>query len=36
LFIVVIGFAKITGHWDTIITYNEWKELIPQAHQIGH
>ena len=36
LFIAVVGFAKITGHWDTIITYNEWKELIPQVNQIGH
>ncbi|MCQ6281487.1 4Fe-4S binding protein [Bacillus sp. EB600] len=36
LFIVVVSFAKITGHWNTIITYNEWKELIPQVNQIGH
>jgi polyferredoxin len=36
LFILVVGIAKITGHWDTVITYNEWKELIPQVNQIGH
>jgi Fe-S-cluster-containing hydrogenase component 2 len=36
LFILVVGFAKITGHWNTVITYNEWKELIPQNNQIGH
>jgi polyferredoxin len=36
LFILVVGLAKITGHWDTVITYTEWKELIPQVNQIGH
>lgn len=36
LFIIVVGIAKMTGHWDTAITYNEWKELIPQVNQIGH
>ncbi|ETI70604.1 4Fe-4S binding protein [Neobacillus vireti] len=36
LFFVVIGIAKITGHWDTIISYKEWKELIPDARYIGH
>ncbi|WP_160723899.1 4Fe-4S binding protein [Bacillus sp. USDA818B3_A] len=36
LFFIVVGFAKMTGHWDTIITYDEWKQLIPEAHSIGH
>jgi polyferredoxin len=36
LFFVVIGIAKITGHWDTIISYKEWKDLIPDARYIGH
>jgi polyferredoxin len=36
LFILVVGLAKTTGHWDTVITYTEWKELIPQVNQIGH
>lgn len=36
LFIVVVGFAKITGHWDTIISYEEWKKLIPDANYVGH
>ena len=36
LFFVVIGIAKMTGHWDTIISYQEWKELIPDARYIGH
>jgi len=36
LFFVVIGVAKMTGHWNTIITYAEWKQLIPEARYIGH
>lgn len=36
LFILVVGIAKVTGHWDTIITYNEWKQLIPDANYVGH
>ncbi|WML51193.1 4Fe-4S dicluster domain-containing protein [Neobacillus sp. PS3-12] len=36
LFILVVGIAKITGHWDTVITNSEWKILIPQINQIGH
>ena len=34
LFFVIITFAKITGHWDTIISYDEWKQLIPEAKNI--
>lgn len=36
LFFVVVGIAKLTGHWETILTYEEWKELIPGARYIGH
>jgi len=36
LFFIIIGIAKMTGHWDTIISYDEWKELIPEAQYIGH
>ena len=36
LFCIVIGTAKMTGHWNTIITYAEWKQLIPDARYIGH
>ncbi|CRK81937.1 4Fe-4S binding protein [Neobacillus massiliamazoniensis] len=36
LFIVVVSIAKITGHWDTVISFNDWKELIPTANDIGH
>ncbi|MGG1396625.1 4Fe-4S binding protein [Bacillus salipaludis] len=36
LFILVVGIAKITGHWNTIISYEEWKQLIPEVSNIGH
>jgi polyferredoxin len=36
LFIIVVGFAKLTGHWDTAITYKEWQKLLPDANYIGH
>lgn len=35
-FILVVGIAKVTGHWHTILTSNDWKQLIPHANQIGH
>jgi hypothetical protein len=35
-FILVVGIAKITGHWNTIISYEEWKQLIPEVNNIGH
>ncbi len=36
LFFVVVGVAKVTGHWNTILTYEDWKELIPYARYVGH
>ena len=36
LFILVVGYAKISGHWDTVITYKEWQKLLPNANYIGH
>ncbi|WP_066069494.1 4Fe-4S binding protein [Neobacillus soli] len=36
LFFVIIGIAKLTGHWETIISYEEWKKLLPDARYIGH
>ena len=36
LFLVVVGIAKLTGHWHTIISYDEWKQLIPEARNVGH
>jgi polyferredoxin len=36
LFFLVVIIAKVTGHWNTILTYDDWKQLIPQSSNIGH
>lgn len=36
LFFVVVGAAKLTGHWNTILTDQDWKQLIPDAKYTGH
>jgi len=36
LFILVVGFAKITGHWETVLSIKDWKQLIPDINNIGH
>lgn len=36
LFLIIVGVAKLTGHWNTVISYQEWKQLIPNAGNIGH
>lgn len=36
LFFLLVLIAKLTGNWDTIITYDEYIELIPYIDRIGH
>lgn len=36
LFFIMVFAAKLTGHWDTSLTYNDFKALIPWANYIGH
>lgn len=36
LFVLMIIIAKLTGNWNTIITYEEFIELIPYIDRIGH
>jgi polyferredoxin len=36
LFILMVIIAKLTGNWNTIITYDEFFELIPYIDRIGH
>ncbi|WP_251554202.1 4Fe-4S binding protein [Neobacillus muris] len=36
LFFLVVAAAKVTGHWHTMITYQEWMQLIPFANEAGH
>ncbi|MDP4170802.1 MAG: 4Fe-4S binding protein [Bacillota bacterium] len=35
-FFLVVTIAKLTGHWNTIITYKEFNELITDINSIGH
>ncbi|SEN62493.1 4Fe-4S binding domain-containing protein [Mesobacillus persicus] len=35
LFAIVVLAAKATGHWDTVLTYEHFKELIPWADYIN-
>jgi polyferredoxin len=35
-FATVVIIAKATGHWETGITYDEFKQLIPYIDYIGH
>ncbi len=36
VFTITIIVAKLTGHWNTIITYDDFKVLIPMMDSIGH
>lgn len=36
VFFVVVGIAKMTGHWNTVLTNQDWVQLISQVNQIGH
>jgi polyferredoxin len=36
IFVVVVGVAKVTGHWDTFVPDNLLFQLIPNAHRYGH
>jgi polyferredoxin len=36
LFFGGIGFARLTGHWQTAVSGETYRQLIPQAEQAGH
>lgn len=36
VFFGIVGTAKITGHWETAISYEEYKQLIPQEENFEH
>jgi polyferredoxin len=36
LFLGVVGYAKVTGRWDTAVPPATYFELIPRAGQFGH
>lgn len=33
---MVFVIAKLTGHWDTSLTYADWSKLIPQVESLSH
>ncbi len=35
-FAVIVIIAKLTGNWNTVITYQEFKALIPYIDYVGH
>lgn len=36
LFFLVLLVAKVTGHWETSVTYAEYQELVPMAEFFTH
>ncbi len=36
VFFGIIGAAKLTGHWETAISYEEYSQLIPQEEEFEH
>jgi polyferredoxin len=36
IFLGLVGAAKATGHWDTVLPHSVYFDLIPRAHQFGH
>jgi polyferredoxin len=36
VFFGIVGAAKLTGHWETAVGYEEYKELIPKEKSLEH
>ncbi len=36
LFAAIVVIAKLTGNWNTALTYDDFRQLIPMARYIGH
>ncbi len=36
LFLGIVGFAKVTGHWDSAIPAAAYERLVPNADQAAH
>ena len=36
LFFLMVISAKLTGHWETAITYKDFQTLIPWRNYVGH
>lgn len=35
-FLLAIGVAKMTGHWETALTFEDYARLLPLRHLTGH
>jgi len=36
LFFFGVGLGMLTGHWQTVLTYDDYRRLIPLASLLGH
>ncbi len=36
VFFGLVGLAKLTGHWDTVVASEVYREVIPKAHEFAH
>ena len=36
IFLPLVGFARVTGHWHTLVTDAQYRDLIPRAAQFAH
>ena len=36
IFLLVVGVARVSGHWDTVLPDDVLFDLIPNAHRFGH
>ena len=36
VFFGLVGLAKATGHWDTVVASEVYREMIPRAHEFAH
>ena len=36
LFAAGVGGGMLTGHWQTSLTYEDYRQLIPLAGMFGH
>jgi len=36
MFFGVVGFAKVTGHWNSLISSSVYERLVPNADQAAH
>lgn len=35
-FFAAVAWARLSGHWETTISYQEYARLIPEAWRFSH